>query len=547
MFRVLVADSIESEGIQLLSAAGFELDVRAGLDEAPLCEAIAEADAVLVRSRTRVTARAIEAGKRLRIITRAGIGVDNVDLAAATRRGVVVTNVPDATTTTTAELAVALLMALARRIPQADRNVRSGKYERTKFTGTEICGKTLGVIGFGRIGRIVADRALGLKMRVLAYDPYLPSDGSPMSGVSLQTLEGLLAAADFLTIHTPLTESTRHLLDGTRLAMCKRGVRIVNAARGGIVEEHALAEAIRSGQVAGAALDVTEVEPLQADSELRGLDAVILTPHLGASTEEAQRRVAQDAAAQIVEFARTGAAKSAVNFVSLPEELREELGPYLELAERLGATAGALAPAPIRRVSLRFRGARFEGSTGDRAAAALRASILAGCLRPALQDAVSPVSAPAVARERGIEVLESREPRDRDYMARVSVELTFTDGSSLGLDGTCFGRKPRLVALDGIPLDASLEGELVVTRHSDRPGMVGRIGTLLGERGVNLDRVDVGSPSDGAAERTAAAPGETAPLAVGVLGVSGSIPAGLVEAIRRVDGVRFVAAVRLPR
>ncbi len=542
MFRVLVADKIEAEGLAALAAAGLSVDARGGLDEGPLCEAIAEADAVLVRSRTRVTSAAIQAAKRLRLVTRAGIGVDNVDLAAASRRGVLVTNVPDASTTTTAELAIALLLSLARRVPAADRSVRDGKFERTKFLGTEICGKTLGILGLGRIGRIVADRGLGLKMRVVAHDPFLPPESSPLPGVTLVDLETLLATSDFLTIHSPLTPTTKHILDAGRLAKAKRGIRIVNAARGGIIDEAALVEALKRGHVAGAALDVTEVEPLPAGAELRSLDSVILTPHLGASTEEAQRRVAVEAAEQIVEFARTGIVRSAVNLPVLPDDLREELGPFLGLAERLGLFAGLACPGRIVRASMLFFGERFERAGGDRAAAVLRASCLAGLLRPALGEDVTPVSAPVLARERGIEVLEAKEPRDRDFMHRIALEVTVEDGRSLRLDGTCFGRRPRLVAYQGVPLDAPLEGDLLVTRHHDRPGMVGRIGTLLGERGVNLDSVEVGTVpagTDGASDGPS--------LAVGILGVTGALPDDVVPALGAIEGVVAAFAVRLPR
>jgi len=444
--------------------------------------------------------------------------------------------VPDASTTTTAELAISLLLALARRIPAADRNVRSGRFDRAKFLGTEIAGKTLGVIGLGRIGRIAADRALGLKMRVVAHDPFLPPDASPLPGVALVPLDALLAAADFLSLHVPLTDATRHLLDAAALAKAKRGVRLVNAARGGIVDEAALAAAIQSGHVAGAALDVTEVEPLPADSPLRALDAVILTPHLGASTEEAQLRVAIEAAAQIVEFAKTGVARNAVNDPTLPEELREELGPYLLLAERLGALAGAFGSGRVTRVAVAFRGERFDRSGGERATAPLRAAILVGLLKPILENGVTPVSAPILARERGIEVAESREPRDRDFVHRIALEVAYEGGARLHADGTCFGRQPNLVALEGVPLDAVLEGDLLITRHHDRPGMVGRIGTLLGERGVNLSRVDLGS-----------VPGRAEPAtAVGVFGLSGEIPPDLVASVRALPGVFSACSVSLP-
>ena len=552
-FRVLVADPIESEGLAALRAGGLEVDARNGLDEAALCAAIAEADALLVRSRTTVTAKALEAAQRLKLITRAGIGVDNVDLAAASRRGVIVSNVPDASTTTTAELAIALLMALARRIAQADRSVRAGKWERTKLLGSELAGKTLGIVGFGRIGRVVADRALGLKMRVVAHDPFLPAGaGAPpgAAGVALVDLDTLLRESDFLTVHTPLTEQTRGMIGAAQLARAKPGLRVVNAARGGIVDETALVAALASGAVGGAALDVFEEEPLPADSPLRSFENVLLTPHLGASTEEAQRRVALEAAAQIVDFARTGSARSAVNYAALPDDLREELAPYLELSTRLGLLAGRVMTGRLARLELLFRGERFD-KAGERATAPLRAALLAGILRPALGDDVSPVNAALFARERAIELLESREPRDRDYVHRIVVEATFAGEKgepgdarrTLRLEGTCFGRRPRLVGFDGVPVDAELEGDLILTRHHDKPGQIGRIGTLFGARGVNLAKVDVGSLP----ERGPGAP-SIAPLAVAILS-TGALEdaAAVLRELRSVDGIVEAHAVRFPR
>ena len=549
-FRVLVADSIEAEGLAALKAGGLEVDARKGLDEPELCAAIAEADALLVRSRTTVTAKALEAAKRLKLVTRAGIGVDNVDLAAASRRGVIVSNVPDASTTTTAELAITLLMALARRVVQADRSVRAGRWERTKLLGSELAGKTLGVVGFGRIGRVVADRALGLKMRVVAHDPFLPTGASATAGaasVALVDLDTLLRESDFLTVHTPLTQQTRGMVGAAQLARAKPGLRVVNAARGGIVDEAALVAALESGAVGGAALDVFDDEPLPADSPLRRFENVILTPHLGASTEEAQRRVALEAAAQIVDFARTGSARSAVNYAALPDDLREELAPYLSLATRLGLLAGRVMSGRLARLELVFRGGRFD-QAGERATAPLRAGLLAGVLQPALGDDVSPVNAALFARERSIEVLESREARDRDYVNRIVLDATFAGESggaarTLRLEGTCFGRRPRLVGFDGVPVDAELEGDWILTRHHDRPGQIGRIGTLLGARGVNLTKVDVGSlPARGPLA------GSIAPLAVAILSTDAVADvAAVLRELRGVDGIVEAHAVRLPR
>ena len=552
MFRVLVADPIEAEGVAALRAGGLEVELRQGLAEMALCAELPGFDALLVRSKTTVTARALEHAPRLKLITRAGIGVDNVDLAAASRRGVIVTNVPDASTTTTAEHALALLLALARRIAAADRHVRAGGFERGRFVGTELCGKTLGVIGLGRIGRVVANRALGLKMRVVAHDPFLPAGAAAMSGVASVTLAQLLQEADFLTVHVPLTDATRGMIGAAELAAAKRGLHVINAARGGIVDEGALAAALTSGQVAGAALDVYVEEPLPADSPLRKFEQVILTPHLGASTAEAQRRVALEAAAQIVDFARTGVARSAVNFAALPDDLREELAPYLELAGRLGRLAGAAADGRVTRVALTFRGGRFAAA-GERATAPLRAALLAGLLARTLGDDVSAVNAALFARERQIELFEAREERDRDFVARVVAEVEFADASgmdaedraprkSVRLEGTCFGRRPRLVGFDGIALDAPLEGQLLMTRHHDRPGQIGRIGTLLGRHRVNLKSVDVGSLTSS----TAGDAPSRAPLAVGIFGIDSVLPTAALAELATVDGVVELLAVLLP-
>ncbi len=535
MFRVLIADPIEAEGVALLQAAGLEVVQRRGLSEAELLLELPAFDALLVRSKTVVTARALEATRRLRIVTRAGIGVDNVDLAAASRRGVIVTNVPDASTTTTAEHAIALLLSLARRIPAADRHLRAGGFERAKFVGSEICGKTLGVIGLGRIGKVVADRALGLKMRVVAHDPFLPAGAAGMAGVTCVPLPELMAQVHALTVHVPLTDATRGMIGAAQFAQAKRGLLVVNAARGGIVDEAALVAALESGQVAGAALDVFVEEPPPADSPLRRFEQLILTPHLGASTAEAQLRVALEAAAQIVDFARTGVARSAVNYAALPEDLREELAPCVELATRLGLLAGAACDGRMARVAVTFRGERFEAA-GERATAPLRAALLAGLLQRTLGEGVSAVNAALFARDRQIEILEARAPRDRDFVLRIVVEVEFATPAgprTLCVEGTCFGRRPRLIAFDGVPLDAPLEGVLLVTRHRDRPGQVGRIGTLLGQHGVNLTSVDVGTLPSGA-------------QAVGVLGIGGELPTAALSELAQVEGIEETFAVRLP-
>jgi D-3-phosphoglycerate dehydrogenase len=526
--RVLVCDGIDDQACALLHSAGLAVEIFDG-DRAALLRALPDVDALLVRSKTKVDAAVIAAAPRLRLVGRAGVGVDNIDVAAATRAGVVVVNAPEGNTVTTAELAITLICALARHVPAADRSVRAGRWEKTKFQGTELEGKVLGVVGLGRIGKVVADRAQGLKMRVIAYDPFLaPATGGAggIDGVQIVDLDDLVARADFITIHTPLTDQTRALFDAPRLARMKRGARLVCAARGGIVDEQALVEALRSGHLAGAALDVFSEEPLPAAHPLREIENAILTPHLGASTEEAQQRVALQVAQQVVDFLREGVAAHAVNAPRLSHDALREVGPYLALARRLASIAvQLLGGEATERLEV-----ELQGPEPCRHREALRLAVLVGALEPHRSTALNFVNAPVLASERGLRVLEHADPQVRDYVNSVQVRAHGREGASARVTGTVFLRTPRLVRFDDLPLDADPSGHLLITRHSDRPGVIGRIGTLLGEAQINISRLQLGQAGhDGA---------------VGILNVDEAVPEAVLARIRALDFVQQVFLVK---
>lgn len=526
--KVLVCDGIDDQACSLLHAAGLAVEIFEG-DRAALLTALADVDALLVRSKTKVDAAAIAAAPKLRLVGRAGVGVDNIDVAAATRAGVVVVNAPEGNTVTTAELAITLICALARHVPAADRSVRTGRWEKTKFQGTELEGKVLGIVGLGRIGKVVADRAQGLKMRVIAYDPFLaPATGGAagIDGVQIVDLDELLSRADFVTIHTPLTEQTRGLFDERRLSLMKRGARLVCAARGGIVDEQALMRALRSGHLGGAALDVFEEEPLPAAHPLRELENAILTPHLGASTEEAQQRVALQVAQQVVEFLQEGVAAHAVNAPRLSHEALREVGPYLALARRLASIAvQLLGHEATERLEV-----ELQGPEPCRHREALRLAVLVGALEPHRSTALNFVNAPLLAAERGLRVLEHADPAVRELVNSLQVRAHGRDGSSARLTGTVFLRTPRLVRFDDLPLDADPSGHLLITRHRDRPGVIGRIGTLLGEARINISRLQLGQAGHEGA--------------VGILNLDETVPDAVMAQIRALDFVQQAFLVK---
>ena len=480
--KVLIADSISQRGIDELAAgAALDVTVQTGLSEAELVQLIPEFSALVVRSQTKVTAPILQAGKCLRVVGRAGVGVDNVDVEAATRRGVIVMNTPGGNTISTAEHAFSLLVSVARKIPQAHSNLQAGKWDRKQFEGTELYNKTLGIIGMGRIGSELSRRAIAFGMRVLAYDPYLSSSRARSLQVELvEELDELLPLADFLTLHTPLTPETHHLLNAARLAKTKRGVRLINCARGGLIDEAALLGSLGNGQVAGAALDVFEQEPLPADSPLRGIPNLILTPHLGASTVEAQESVGIEIAQAIRAALLEGTIRNAINLPNLDAKTLAIVGPHLRFGEKLGRFLSQVSPKRVENLHINYSGKVNEVDT-----TAITRSILKGFLHLAGGDDVNEVNAPAFAETLGMKVTESRLSAPGDYTDLL--ELTAeAEGKTLSVAGAFFGATPRIVSINSRPVEARPHGVLLVLENTDRPGMVGRIGTLLGAHGVNI-------------------------------------------------------------
>jgi D-3-phosphoglycerate dehydrogenase len=488
--RVLIADELSPAAIALFEDRGIRVDVRTGLAEAELCAIVGGYDGLAVRSATRVTGTVLEAAANLKVIGRAGIGVDNIDLAAATSRGVVVMNTPFGNAVTTAEHTLALMLALARRVPAADRSTRAGKWEKARFIGTELAGKVLGLIGCGNVGAIVADRAHGLKMRVIAYDPYLAPERARDLGVEKVTFDDLLARADLISLHAPLTESTRSLLDRKALARTKPGVRIVNCARGGLLDEVALYDAIRSGHVAGAALDVFAEEPAR-DSPLFELEEVVVTPHLGASTAEAQQKVAVQIAEQIADYLTTGAVVNALNLPSVSPEEAPRLRPYLKLAQQLGSFAGQLTETGLRAVTITYAGQVAGLNTQP-----LTAALLQGLLAPWLAS-VNAVNAPLVARERNIAVTTVHREQAEGYqtLIRLAVE---TERGERTVAGTLFHEeRPRVVEVNGIETEAQLGPHMLYVRNEDKPGIIGALGRTLGDAGINIATFHLGRARPG--------------------------------------------------
>ncbi len=479
--RVLISDKLSPAAIRIFTDRGIAVDVHPdlGRDKERLAEVIGAYDGLVIRSGTRVTAKILARATRLKVVGRAGIGIDNIDLPAATARGVIVMNTPFGNSITTAEHAIALMFALARQIPAADVSTQAGRWEKNRFMGVELTGKTLGAIGCGTIGSLVADRALGLKMKVVAFDPFLSVDRALALGVEKVELDELLARSDFISLHTPLTDKTRNILSAQNMARMKRGVRIINCARGGLLDEAALAEALNSGQVAGAALDVFEEEPAVA-SPLFGRDNVVCTPHLGAATVEAQENVALQIAGQMSDYLLTGAISNAVNFPSISADEAPRLRPYLALAEKLGSFAGQLADADIRSVTL-----TYEGAVAGMNLKALTAAAVAGLLRPMLQQ-VNLVSAPSIARERGIAIEEATRAAIGDHESLITLAAE-SAGERRILAGTVFADgHPRMVSVNGIKVDVEFAPSMVYVTNEDKPGFIGQFASLLGEAGINI-------------------------------------------------------------
>jgi D-3-phosphoglycerate dehydrogenase len=483
--KVLVSDKLAPQGLEILEQApGIDVDYRPGLSPAEFLEAIRDAEGLVIRSGTKVGPDALEAAEKLRVIGRAGIGVDNVDVPRATERGVVVVNTPEGNNVTTAEHAIALLVSLARHIPQASASMKAGHWDKGRFTGLELLGRTLGVIGLGNIGRVVALRAQGLGMRVVAYDPHIGSEVAARLGVELVSFDEMLSRADAISVHVPRTPETTGLLGRDAFAKARPGVLVINAARGGIVDEKALLEALEEGRVGGAALDVFENEPPPEGYPLVAHEHVICTPHLGASTEQAQINVAIAVAEQVRDYLSTGVARNAVNFPSIPPELLEQIRPYLVLGEKLGRFQGQLCPGAIDEIEI-----EYAGEVAELRVAPITIAVLKGILE-AHTDQVNMVNAPHLAQARGIKVVESKASRPEDFASAITTRVRGCVDRLIG--GALFhGDQPRIVRIDDFMLEAIPEGPTILIHNHDRPGVVGNVGRILGDGGINISRMQL--------------------------------------------------------
>ena len=524
MVRVLISDKLSQQAVEVFKERGIAVDVEIGIEPQALLDRIDLYDGLAVRSATKVTDALVRAGTNLKVIGRAGIGVDNIDVDAASARGIVVMNTPLGNAVTTAEHAIAMMFALARQIPAADRSTQARKWERSKFVGMELTGKTLGIIGCGNVGSIVADRARGLKMKVIAFDPFLTPERVQQLGVDKVDFATLLARADVITLHTPLTDETRGMIDGAAIAAMKPGMRIINCARGELIDTAAMREGITSGLIGGVAVDVYPEEPPGAYA-LFGLDAVIATPHLGASTIEAQEKVAVQVAVQMADYLLDGAVVNAVNVPSLSSEEATQLAPYMKLAMQIGSLAGQVAETSIGTIVIEYEGAVAGLNTQP-----ISTSLLHGLLSPIL-DSVNFVNAPVLARERNIRVTEAKHDRRSDYQSLVRLTAT-TERRTRSVSGTLFAaNKPRIIELNGIPLEAELCPHMLFTVNRDEPGYIGRLGSTLADAGVNIATFHLGRSGPG---------GD----AVALLALDGAIPLEVLAEVRALPGVVQARALR---
>jgi D-3-phosphoglycerate dehydrogenase len=521
MAKVLVSDKLSQEGLDVLEQTeGISFDYKPGLKEAELCEAIPGYEGLIIRSGSKVTAKVIEAATVLKVIGRAGIGVDNVDVPAASRRGIIVMNTPTGNAVTTAEHALALLFAVARKIGHADRTMKEGKWEKSKLEGRELSGKTLGVIGLGNIGRIAADRGRGLRMNVIAYDPLVSAERAAELGVKLVSLDELFARADAITIHTPMTAETRGIVNDAAIAKMKKGVILINAARGGVYDEAAVLRGLESGQVGGAGFDVFPQEPPGA-TDLVKHPNVVATPHLGASTEEAQTRVAVEIAEQVVAYLNSGTITNSVNVPSISSDMAPIIGPYTVLARRLGQLMSQAESVRPHAITLECAG-EVSGLT----LAPIVSAALAGTLAKYFDESVNPVNAPLLAKDHGIEVRELKSSTQGKYTTLVKLSVSGEGGVQAVVAGTLAADKsPRLVRWGRYEMDAHLEGSLLVMRNEDRPGVIGAIGTLLGQNGINISRMQMGLDTQ---------TGEAA----SVWALDSALPEAVLTAIRAVPAVK---------
>lgn len=527
MFKILISDSLAQEGVEILKKVKeFKVDVKLNLLPEELKNIIKDYDALLVRSGTKVTRDIIENAEKLKVIGRAGVGLDNVDLGAASKRGIIVMNTPGGNTISTAEHTMSLILALSRNIPQADLSTKAGKWERKKFMGVELYGKVLGIVGLGRIGAEVAKRAASFGMKVIAYDPFLSFEKAKELGVELVEVKDVFKRADYITVHTPLTKETRHIIDKKAINQMKEGVRIVNCARGGVVDEAAVAEGIKSGKLGGAAFDVYEKEPPD-DSPLIGCENVILTPHLGASTEEAQINVAIDIANSTRDALLGCGIRNAVNVPCIDMELYKILQPYVELCEKLGLFVTQIAEGRILQIDI-----KYSGDVAGYSVSPLTVAVVKGVLTPILQETVNYVNSLIVAKERGIKIKESKSMELEEYTSLITVELT-TDKGKTSILGTMFTKKDaRIVKIDEFHVDAIPQGYMVVAHNVDVPGIIGQIGTIFGKNNINIATMTFGRARPG---------GKT----LSVLNVDSPVPEKVLDEIRKVENILDAKLIKL--
>jgi len=526
----MICDKLESAGVDLLTAAGIEVDNRPGLTGDALRDALRAADGAIVRSATKITAELLAEPGLLKAVARAGVGVDNIDVAAATRKGVVVMNTPSGNTVSAAEHTIALMMTLARHVSNADAGMKAGKWDRNKYVGTQITGKTLGVVGLGRIGREVADRAIGLGMHVLAFDPFLtPEKAAELGYKAVATVAEMLPLVDFLTVHVPLTDETKGLISAPQLAAMKKTARVLNVARGGIIDEQALADALKAGTIAGAGIDVFTTEPAPASNPLLTAPNIVLTPHLGASTVEAQENVAVEAAQLLADFLLRGIVANAVNMAAVDRAELDALRHHVFLARRLGLLQAQMAQGAIRRAVL-----TYKGEIAGRKTKLLTAAFTTGLLESRMAG-VNLVNAEVIARERGIEIVEASSPKKGDFASLVQTEVE-TDKKIYTAAGTLFGDQyPRLVQLGSYRLESYLDGTLFIFTHKDTPGLIGFVGNVFGKHSVNIAGMSVGRTGN-------AAGGE----AIGVLNLDSLPPEEAIAAVRGNEHISSVSVVKLP-
>lgn len=528
MFKILVSDSLSEEGLKLLEAEkDFQVDVKTDFTPQTLREAIPGYDALLVRSATKVTRQIIEAADRLKVIGRAGVGLDNIDLEAATQKGIIVMNTPAGNTISTAEHTLSMILALSRNIPQANSSMKNGEWKRSKFMGVELYHKTLGILGLGRIGAEVARRAQSFGMKILAYDPFLNKEVAQSLGIEVVELKELCAQSDYITVHTPLSEETRHMLSDAQFEMMKKGVRLINCARGGVVDEKALAKAVREGRVAGAAIDVFEKEPVSKDNELLTLPQVITTPHLGASTEEAQVNVAIEVAAVVRDALLGRGIRNAANYPCLDAEVCKVMEPYVLLSEKLGVFASQLVEGRIVELDITYSGDVIQHDV-----APLTLALVKGVLTPILQETVNSINALTLAKERGIRINESKATKEQEFVTLIQVEIK-TDKGSKKVSGTLSANKqPRIVKIDEYYVEGTPGGVMIFLQNLDKPGIIGSLGTVLGEHGINIAGMTFGRDT----------PGGTA---ISVLNVDSPVPPELVEKIRKVKNILSVKVMKV--